>query len=258
MRIVVLTAGEPRERVVVDAVRAAFPDTAVVRPVAAPPTPPSRRRGLVRGLVGRLTWRLHRTLWERALYPAGLPPLGAAFEIPDAELRDAAGAERLRALAPDVLLTARAPLLGRPSLEVPRWGAFNVHYGIAPHYRGNDSLFWALDREDWDRVGGCVHHLSPGVDTGHVVLEVYPALGPSSGEIAVDVATTRLLAREVVRFLRAVEARGGPPAGVPQLERGRNFRSRERTLGRDLAHLARRAVGRSRPPLRGERVVRFY
>ena len=52
-------------------------------------------------------------------------------------LRDAAAAEQLRALRPDVLaVVAYGRILPDALLEIPKYGAINVHGSLLPKYRG--------------------------------------------------------------------------------------------------------------------------
>jgi len=63
-------------------------------------------------------------------------------------------------------------------IAAARTCAVNAHFGIPPRYRGNDTLFWALSDRAPECVGGVLHHLDAGIDTGAIVAECYPALTP--------------------------------------------------------------------------------
>lgn len=109
-----------------------------------------------------------------------------------------------------------------------------MHYGIAPEYRGNDTLFWPLYFNEIKKVGGCIHHLTEGVDTGNILAEVYPPLSPGDSEIDVDYKTSSLLATALLNFLKCSEKSDVDLAGKPQLKKGRNFKSCERTFAKSL------------------------
>lgn len=76
--------------------------------------------------------------------------------------------ERLRSLAPDVMLSCRFDLIFRAeAIAVPRLGLYNLHPGALPAYRGLYAPFRALMNGD-GRMGCTLHAIDPGVDTGPV------------------------------------------------------------------------------------------
>ena len=44
--------------------------------------------------------------------------------------------------------------------------ALNIHMGVSPYYRGTDCNFWALYDDNPHLVGGTIHMLSKGLDSG--------------------------------------------------------------------------------------------
>lgn len=104
----------------------------------------------------------------------------------------AASATLLKTLAPDVLVQAGAGILRPPIFQIPRYGALNMHHGIAPLIRGVNSIYWALyeNRPEW--IGATIHRIDEGIDTGDIL-----AYAP------LDVATG---ARFPELFVRATES----------------------------------------------------
>ena len=45
----------------------------------------------------------------------------------------------------------------------------NIHMGISPYYRGTDCNFWALYDNNLHLVGGTVHLISKGLDSGPII-----------------------------------------------------------------------------------------
>lgn len=77
--------------------------------------------------------------------------------------------ERLRDLAPDLMLSNRFDLIFKAeAIGVPRLGLYNLHPGALPRYRGLYAPFRALMNED-ERMGCTLHAIDPGIDTGPVV-----------------------------------------------------------------------------------------
>ncbi len=53
--------------------------------------------------------------------------------------------------------------------RLPR-GMLNLHTGYLPNYRGVKSEFWVLRFGDADHVGWTLHHMTPELDAGDIVL----------------------------------------------------------------------------------------
>jgi folate-dependent phosphoribosylglycinamide formyltransferase PurN len=55
-------------------------------------------------------------------------------------------------------------------------GAFNIHMGISPYYRGSSCNFWALYDGNPSYVGATIHLLSKGLDSGDMLFHCIPEL----------------------------------------------------------------------------------
>ena len=55
-------------------------------------------------------------------------------------------------------------------------GAFNIHMGLSPYYRGSACNFWALYDNNPGYVGATVHKLSQGLDSGPMLFHCLPVL----------------------------------------------------------------------------------
>lgn len=49
-------------------------------------------------------------------------------------------------------------------------GMLNLHTGWLPEYRGVKSEFWALAKNDRERLGWTLHYMTPRLDEGDIVL----------------------------------------------------------------------------------------
>ena len=92
----------------------------------------------------------------------------SVFEADRADLTVNVG-NWLRELQPDVLLTTSFPYRLPPEiLRVPRLGAFNIHGGKLPEYRGPQPVFWEiLNRETEGAV--TLHRMDEEFDHGAVI-----------------------------------------------------------------------------------------
>jgi methionyl-tRNA formyltransferase len=78
--------------------------------------------------------------------------------------------EDVRARNPDLFVVlAFGQILRKPLLQIPAWGALNIHASLLPKYRGAAPIQWAiLNRE---RVTGLTAmRMDEGVDTGPIFL----------------------------------------------------------------------------------------
>lgn len=79
------------------------------------------------------------------------------------------GAETLRALAPDLMVTcAYGQILSREILDVPRYGTLNVHGSLLPLYRGSAPIQRAIMNGE-TRTGITIMRTDEGMDTGDIV-----------------------------------------------------------------------------------------
>ncbi len=176
--------------------------------------------------------------------------------IPRDRVNEAFVAGRIRELAPDILLVSGAPILHRSIWTIPRIAAINVHFGVAPQYRGEDTLFWALYYEDFDRIGVTLHIIDDGVDSGPVLARGYPELEPADTEETLWVKCARMAPVLVSEVLKRA-SRDGILGGSQQEDGGRQFRARERTVWRDIHGSFRRSILARRIPRRSSRMESF-
>jgi len=77
--------------------------------------------------------------------------------------------EVMRAKNPDVLVVlAFGQILRRPLLQIPAWGALNIHASLLPKYRGAAPIQWAILNQE-EVTGLTAMRMDEGVDTGRVL-----------------------------------------------------------------------------------------
>tara|TARA_A100001234_G_C12540812_1_gene348785 strand:- start:354 stop:896 length:543 start_codon:yes stop_codon:yes gene_type:complete len=52
--------------------------------------------------------------------------------------------------------------------------AINIHMGISPYYRGSSCNFWAIYDNNPGYVGGTIHYLNKGLDSGDILFHCIP------------------------------------------------------------------------------------
>lgn len=155
--------------------------------------------------------RWYRREAARALEPAAMPP---HERIASANAYPFAGDELVVGFGTSYI--AAATLARLPN------GFLNLHTGYLPLYRGVKSELWALARGDVAHLGWTLHHMSPELDAGDIVVrQCVEWAGESAG--ALRAALLRDAAPRIAELLRCARADG--TAGLPRVpqERGEYF-----------------------------------
>jgi methionyl-tRNA formyltransferase len=267
LKVLVLSVCTKENIYLIRKIRDAFPDVAVVKiggpePSAAPAVQQAERdrRPLVRrareALVDWIGTQRRHSL-ERKLFAPG-EDASVPFALRVANPNSPEAEKLMSALAPAVVVVFGAPILKGGALSLGTHATVNVHLGIPPKYRGNNTIFWALKRRDFDHVGACLHHVAPGADTGNILVEAFPALSRGSNDIDATAGAIRLISAATVDFLKSVAAQGASPKGIPQTGESHNYRGADRTVPVALAYVLRRALPGGGPSARADRVVVHY
>jgi hypothetical protein len=45
----------------------------------------------------------------------------------------------------------------------------NIHMGVLPYYRGSGANFWAQYDGNFDKIGGTIHYINEGLDSGNII-----------------------------------------------------------------------------------------
>lgn len=125
-------------------------------------------------------------------------------------LRDGTATELIKSLDPDILVVvAYGRILPDDMLEVPKYGAINVHASLLPKYRGAAPIQWAVLNGD-KITGVTTMYLASEMDTGDIIYTSETEIGEfeTSGELfdRLMIMGAELLART----LRDIEAGTAP------------------------------------------------
>ncbi len=126
------------------------------------------------------------------------------------KLRDGTATELIKSLRPDILVVvAYGRILPDDMLEIPKYGAINVHASLLPKYRGAAPIQWAVLNGD-KITGVTTMYLASEMDTGDIIYTAETEIGEfeTSGELF-----DRLMvmgAELLDRTLRDIEAGTAP------------------------------------------------
>jgi methionyl-tRNA formyltransferase len=117
---------------------------------------------------------------DLALQPTPVKQTALEAGIPvdqPAKARDPMFLERLRTLAPDLIVVAAyGQLLPQALLDIPRHGCLNVHTSLLPAYRGAAPIQWAL-ADGLSETGVTLMRMDAGLDTGPIVTTATTPIG---------------------------------------------------------------------------------
>lgn len=132
-------------------------------------------------------------------------------------LRNEEGLACLRALAPDIVVTAAfGQILSQALLDVPKMGTVNVHASLLPAYRGAAPINWCILNGE-TRTGVTTMLTDAGVDTGDMLLRRETDIGEVETAAELSVRLSQLGAELLIETLKGYIA--GEIAPTPQDER---------------------------------------
>ncbi|RJQ68501.1 MAG: methionyl-tRNA formyltransferase [Desulfobacteraceae bacterium] len=112
----------------------------------------------------------------RGRIPAPPPVKEAALRLgytvaQPVKVRDPAFVARLNELEPDfIVVVAFGQILPLHVLQIPKFGAVNIHASLLPRYRGPAPIQWAVIRGE-HQTGITTMLMDSGVDTGDILLQ---------------------------------------------------------------------------------------
>lgn len=120
-------------------------------------------------------------------------------------IRRKEGLAALRALAPDVCVTAAfGQILSQKLLDVPRFGTVNVHASLLPRYRGSAPINWCL-YEGERETGVTTMMTDAGIDTGDILLQRALVIGDTESAGELSARLSELGARLLIETLALLE-----------------------------------------------------
>lgn len=109
----------------------------------------------------------------RKLAPSPVKEAALAFQLPvfqPASFKESPAVDQLAELKPDLLIVvAYGLILPQKVLDIPTWGAVNVHASLLPMYRGAAPIQRAIINGEKE-TGVTTMRLDAGMDTGDILL----------------------------------------------------------------------------------------
>lgn len=99
-----------------------------------------------------------------------------ALEVPN--INSPESIEFIKNKKPDVIAVCGTSLIKPEVFKLAPKGTINIHSGITPEYRSNESVFWALYNQEPDKVGVTIHYIDSGIDTGRIIYQQNVGVSP--------------------------------------------------------------------------------
>lgn len=110
--------------------------------------------------------------YKLKVQPRSLKAVAKKYNIPFTIIsnpNDKIFLDRLRTLAPDIVVSYSAPVVFKEELlTLPKNGCINLHCSYLPHYAGVMPSFWALYKKE-KYTGVTVHYMDTKIDNGKIV-----------------------------------------------------------------------------------------
>ena len=155
--------------------------------VSNPPKPMGRGQALMSTAVGKFAKN------------QGFPLLEPRF------LRSQELNTQLTALNPDLFVVVAYKILPKSLIDLPKFGALNLHASLLPKYRGAGPIQWSLMNGD-KTSGITVFQIMPSVDTGDILLQEKMDILPKDNMLTLGMRLSTIGANLVVNALDGIEA----------------------------------------------------
>ena len=112
---------------------------------------------------------------------------------------------QLSVLNPDVFVVVAFQILPKSLIDLPKFGALNLHASLLPKYRGAGPIQWSLMNGD-KTSGITVFQIMPSVDTGDILLQEKTDIFPKDNMLTLGMRLSTIGANLVVKALDGIQA----------------------------------------------------
>lgn len=147
-----------------------------------------------------------------------------------ARVSDEVFCDLMRTMAPDLLIVvAFGQLLRRNLLDIPKFGAINIHASLLPRYRGAAPIQWAVLNNE-PVTGMTIMQMDEGLDTGPMLFQEELQIGSNETAGQLHDRMALLSGDLMVRSLDRMA--GKPMEAIPQDNSISSYASK---IGRDIS-----------------------
>jgi methionyl-tRNA formyltransferase len=140
----------------------------------------------------------------------------------------------IKNFSPDLIVAFGVPIISSKILDIPRFKAINLHGGISPEYKGGNTIFWPLFEAKPELAGATLHYMLKKVDSGKIIVKVYPNINPDDDELSVSCKTFMYATEEMVKIVSWIKENNQLIPGEQQVGAGKLYLAKHRTFLKDL------------------------
>lgn len=123
----------------------------------------------------------------RKLNESAVKQYATAHNLPvlqPTNLKNEAFLSELKALDANLQIIVAFRMLPRAVWEMPKYGTFNLHASLLPHYRGAAPINWAIMNGETE-TGVSTFYIDDKIDTGEIILQEKTSIDPdeTAGEL---------------------------------------------------------------------------
>jgi methionyl-tRNA formyltransferase len=149
--------------------------------------------------------------------PSPVKELAQKYKVPvetPEKVKDQIFIDKIKALAPDlIVVVAYGKILPKELLDIPKYGAINLHASLLPKYRGAAPIQWAILKGETE-TGITVMQVSETLDTGDIILQDKVAIDP---EDTAETLLDKVFEVGAQTLLKAIaEIKNGAAKKIPQ------------------------------------------
>lgn len=133
-----------------------------------------------------------------------------------ANINDGPSLNQLAAWSPDLIISTNfSHYIGDRARRSARYGTWNLHKSLLPHYRGMAPSFYALLNGE-RKVGATLHQVAKGFDTGNILCQVEVPIADSDSVESLNRKTSDSGGEMLARYLQDVDLSAIKPNVQPQ------------------------------------------
>jgi folate-dependent phosphoribosylglycinamide formyltransferase PurN len=120
-------------------------------------------------------------------------------------INDEQSLAQLAAWSPDLIISTNfSHYIGDRARRSSRFGTWNLHKSLLPHYRGMAPCFYALLNGE-EKVGATLHRVAKGFDTGDIICQIEVPISQGDSVHSLNRKTSDLGGRMLAEYLEGVD-----------------------------------------------------
>ncbi|MFC2164362.1 methionyl-tRNA formyltransferase [Acidobacteriota bacterium] len=156
------------------------------------------KKTISQSLISRIPKVYQRTLNAEVILKKHNVPYWHVDDVNSEEL-----ITRLKKTEPDIILCAGYPqIFSEALLNLPKYGAINIHPSPLPKFRGPTPFYWIIAKGETESAV-TAHFMTENIDAGDIIAQIkFPILDMTCDElISKSIEETPLLIKQIHKFL---------------------------------------------------------